>query len=167
MPRRKAAVLDGWQNQYRQKLISLEAAAGLINSGDHIFIPNGYGGEIPYALAQRAEELRDVTVEICAPVYDPGWLSEGMEDAFKIIARSYLHLGRTGHDEKRIHYIPYTVGNFFKPYTDGFREKMPVDVLLLEVSPPDENGFCTFGWVRVMNQCAQMIIFFYRAPACC
>jgi len=147
MPYRRPLHLNDWQRKYRQKLISVDAAADLIRSGDHVFIPNGYGGEIPYVLAQRSDELRGVTVEICAPVYDPGWLSEGMEDAFRIVARSYLHLGRVGHDEGRIHYIPYTVGNFFKPYTDDFREKTPIDVLLLEVSPPDENGFCSFGWV--------------------
>jgi len=139
--------LDNWQEQYREKLISIEEAAGLIRSDDHIFIPNGYTGEIPRHLVKRSEELRGVKVEICAPTYDPGWLSAGMEDAFQIIARSYLHLGRVGHDEGRVHYIPYTVGNFFKPYADDFRERMPIDILLLEVSPPDENGFCSFGWV--------------------
>ena len=144
---RRPLELENWQEQYQQKLISIVAAAGLVKSGDHIFIPNGYGGEIPYALAERSDELRDVKVEICAPAYDPGWLSEGMEDAFQVIARSYLHLGRVGHDEGRIHYIPYTVGNFFKPYTDDVRGRMPIDVLFMEVSPPDEKGFCSFGWV--------------------
>lgn len=162
MINRRPLNLDNWQKQYEEKLISLEAAAGMIKSGDHIFIPNGYGGEIPYILAQRSEELRDVKVEICAPAYDPGWLSEGMEDAFQIVARSYLHIARVGHDEGRIHYIPYTVGNFFKPYTDDSRDKMPIDVLLMEVSPPDENGFCSFGWVawekRNYSKAAKMVI---------
>ena len=149
---RRPLKLDNWQEQFKEKLISLEAAAVLIRSGDHIFIPNAYGGEIPYALAARSEELRDVKVEICAPAYDPGWLSEGMEDAFQIIARSFLNIARVGHDEGRIHFIPYTVGNFFKPYTDDFREKMPIDVALMEVSPPDEHGFCSFGWVAWEKQ---------------
>jgi 4-hydroxybutyrate CoA-transferase len=144
---RRPLNLENWQEQYRQKLISLEAAAGLVKSGDHIFIPNAYTGEIPYALAERSDELRDVKVEICAPQFDPGWLSEGMEGAFQIIARSYLHIAREGHDEGRIHFIPYTVGNFFKPYTDDFRDRMPIDIAVMEICPPDENGFCSFGWV--------------------
>jgi 4-hydroxybutyrate CoA-transferase len=138
---------ENWQETYREKLISLEQAAGLINSGDHIIIPNGYLGEIPYALAARAHELRNVTVDVCAPVGDPGWLQPGMEDSFNMVVRTYLHNARQGHDEGRIHFLPTTNGTWFKTYADNRATKQPVDVFLMEVSPPDENGFCTFGFV--------------------
>ena len=54
--------LDNWQEEYKRKLISLEEAAGMIKSGDHIFIPNGYLGEMPHAIVARRDELRDVQV---------------------------------------------------------------------------------------------------------
>lgn len=144
---RRPLDLNSWQEQYDRKLISLEAAAERIQSGDHIFFPNGYGGELPHAIVARREDLRDVKVSICAPAFDPGWLTEGMEESFEITAQVFLNLARMGHDEGRIQFLPYTVGTYWKPYTDDAREKRPIDVLVMEVSPPDENGFCSFGWV--------------------
>jgi len=139
--------LDNWQEEYKRKLISLEEAAGMIKSGDHIFIPNGYLGEMPHAIVARRDELRDVQVEVCAPAFDPGWLSPGMEESFEVIVRIFLHLSRQGHDEGRIHFLPYTNGTYFKPYYDNRSGAREIDILLMEVSPPDENGFCTFGQV--------------------
>jgi len=139
--------LDNWQEEYKRKLISLEEAAGMIKSGDHIFIPNGYLGEMPHAIVARRDELRDVQVEVCAPAFDPGWLSPGMEESFEVIVRIFLHLSRQGHDEGRIHFLPYTNGTYFKPYYDNRPGAREIDILLMEVSPPDENGFCTFGQV--------------------
>jgi 4-hydroxybutyrate CoA-transferase len=148
MDRKKRILnLENWPEQYRQKLLSLEQAAGLIKSGDKIFIPNGYVGEMPYAIVARRDELRRVQVEVTAPAFDPGWLLPGMEESFEMIVRTYLHLARTGHDEGRIQFLPYTNGTWFKPYRDRRQGAREIDVLLLEVSPPDENGFCTFGGV--------------------
>ncbi|MEE8398839.1 MAG: acetyl-CoA hydrolase/transferase C-terminal domain-containing protein [Desulfobacterales bacterium] len=144
---RRPLDLKDWQTQYDRKLISLEAAAEVVQSGDHVFLPNGYSGEMPHAIVARSEALRDVKVSICAPGFDPGWLSEGMGESFDITTQVFLNLARAGHDEGRIQFLPYTVGTYFKPYTDDFREKRPIDVFLMEVSPPDENGFCSFGWV--------------------
>ncbi|MBI4765058.1 MAG: acetyl-CoA hydrolase/transferase family protein [Deltaproteobacteria bacterium] len=148
MDRKKRILnLENWPEQYRQKLLSLEQAAGLIKSGDKIFIPNGYVGELPYAIVARRDELRQVQVEVTAPAFDPGWLLPGMEESFEIQVRTYLHLARPGHDEGRIQFLPYTNWTWFKPYRDRRRVARDIDVLLLEVSPPDENGFCTLGAV--------------------
>jgi len=144
--------LENWREDYEKKLISLEEAARLIKSGDNIFIPNSFLGQMPRAIADRKDELRDVTVEIQAPLSDPGWLSEGMEEAFKVIIRIYLGpIGREPHDAGRVAFLPYTNGTWFKPYRDNRPGQREIDVLLLDVSPPDENGFLNFGahvWER-------------------
>ncbi|MBW2323395.1 MAG: hypothetical protein JRF41_07720 [Deltaproteobacteria bacterium] len=144
---RRPIKLENWQEDYKRKLVSLEEAAGAIQSGDHIFIPNGYIGEMPDAIVARKDELRDVQVEVCAPVFDPGWLSPGMAESFNVVVRVYLHVARPAHDEGRVHYLPYTNATWFQPYDDNRPGSRDMDVVLLEVSPPDENGFCTFGSV--------------------
>ena len=158
----KGRDLENWKNDYQEKLITLDQAAKLVSSGDHIVIPNGYLGEMPYALAARAGELRNVTIDVCAPVGDPGWLQPGMEESFNIVARTYLHNARIGHDEGRVHFLPTTNGTWFKTYGDNRATKQPVDVFLMEVSPPDENGFCTFGFVawekRKFAQEARLVV---------
>ncbi|MBW2053612.1 MAG: hypothetical protein JRI85_15440, partial [Deltaproteobacteria bacterium] len=100
---------------------------------------------MPRYIVARQSELRNVNVEICTPFSDPGWLQEGMEESFNIIIRIYLNLARPAHDEGRIPFLPYTNGTWIKPYRDNRPMDRDVDVVLVEVSPPDEHGFCYFG----------------------
>jgi 4-hydroxybutyrate CoA-transferase len=144
MEPKKLELID-WQKMYKQKLVSMEEAARVVKSGDNVFLPNEYLGVLPYALVARKDELRDVTVEICTAFFDPGWLSAGMEESFNVIMRCYLYLARAGHDEGRIPFIPVTNGTWLKPYRDNRPMKRDIDVALLVVTPPDENGFCYFA----------------------
>jgi len=143
--------LENWQDAYEKKLVSPEEAAKAVCSGDNIFIPGAYFGGVVRAIAARHEELRGVTVEYQSPRYDPGWMAPGMEASFRIITRIYLaDLARPLHDEGRIQFLPYTNGTWFKAYRDG-RPAREIDVTVVEVSPPDENGVMTFGervWER-------------------
>ncbi len=143
---RRPLKLEDWEEDYKRKLVSIEEAAGIIKSGDNIFIPSAYYGQVLRAIPARHEELRDVTAEYQAPLFDPGWFSPEMEDSFKIITRIFLGaIARPLHDEGRIHFIPYTNGTWFKVYRDD-RPRRKMDVTLVEVSPPDENGFMNFGF---------------------
>jgi acyl-CoA hydrolase len=137
--------LETWQAEYQRKLVSLDEAAGVIESGHNIFIPSSYTGEMPKAIVARKDELRGVTVELSSPMNDPGWLSPGMEESFEIIVRIYLASARAAHDEGRITFLPYTNGSYFKPYHDNRQGIRDIEVLLMEVSPPDQNGFLSFG----------------------
>ena len=144
--------LENWQETYQKKLVSLEKAAKAVHSGDNIFIASAYFGQAVRAIAARHEELRGVSVEYQSPMFDPGWLSPGMERSFDIIVRIFMgNIARKIHDEGRISFIPYTNGTWFKPFRDNRQVTREVDVFVTEVSPPDENGFMTFGhhiWER-------------------
>lgn len=93
----------------------------------------------------RHEELEDVVVDWCAPLLDPGLLTAEMHGPFKPIIRIYLSEARAGHDEGRIPFVPYTNGTWIKHYRDNRADAPDIDVLLMETSPPDKNGFLTFG----------------------
>ncbi|MBW2052556.1 MAG: hypothetical protein JRI85_10015 [Deltaproteobacteria bacterium] len=149
---RRRLKFDDWREQYKRKLVSAEEAAQVIKSGDNIFIPSVYWGNVAHAIAARHEELRDVRIEIQAPLFDPGWLSPGMEESFKVMVRIFLGpTGREAHDEGQVSFLPYTNSTWFKIYSDDRPSKQEIDVALFDVSPPDENGFVTFGgqvWER-------------------
>ncbi len=149
---RKKGDLENWREEFKRKKVSAEEAARAVKSGDTIFIPNNYLGIMPQAIAARQNELRNVSIDIQAPLSDPGWLSEGMEESFKVMIRIYLgNLGRAAHDEGRVAFLPYTNGTWFKGYRDNRKMPRDIDVLLLDLSVPDENGFMTFGshvWER-------------------
>ena len=137
--------LENWEEEYKRKLVSPEGAARAVQSGDNIFIPSAYNGYMPHAIVARKDELRDVTVEVSSPLFDPGWLSPGMSEAFEVIVRTYLASARPAHDDGMISFLPFTNGSFFKTHRDGRPGARPVDVFLMEASPPDANGFMTFG----------------------
>jgi 4-hydroxybutyrate CoA-transferase len=139
-------VLDNWQETFKNKLISPQEAAKLVKSGDRLFLPNGYwGGDMLGHIMNRHQELKDVIVDWCAPLLDPGVLSAEMYGPFKPIIRIYLSEARAGHDEGRIPFVPFTNGTWIKHYRDNRDDAPEIDMLLMEVSPPDKNGFMTFG----------------------
>lgn len=137
--------LNDWEADYRRKLVSPEEAAGIIESGDNIYLPSAYNGYMPDVIVKRKDELRDVTVEVSSPLFDPGWLSPGMEDAFKVFVRTYLASARTAHDDGLISFLPLTNGSYFKPLRDNRSGTRNIDVFIMEVSPPDDKGFMSFG----------------------
>lgn len=51
------------RNEYNNKLKTAKEAVQLVNSGDRVFI--GFASSIAYALADRRDELEDVTVVTC------------------------------------------------------------------------------------------------------
>ena len=75
-----------------------------------------------------------------------------MEDSFTIVPRIYLGpTARDARDEGRVTFLPYTNNTWSKGWRDGRPMTRSMDVCLIDASPPDENGFMTFGacvWER-------------------
>lgn len=137
---------EGWEKEYERKLLSPVEAAKLVKSGDRVLLPLVYSGTVGIEIAARAGELRGVEITAQAPYMDPGWFSPGMEDSFKTACEIYIAgIARSAHDEKITTFIPNTVGNAFKLYDDERPEAKPIDIFITELSPPDGNGFCSFG----------------------
>ena len=136
-----------WREEYRRKLGSAEEVARLVKPGDRL-----HTGLLPMprliadAIAARREELGHLQVTMVEPEYDPGFLDSGWE--YKVPVTVEIHIGSVAVDaldEKRIDYSPVLFSTWFKPYQDPNRDLAPPDVFICTVSPPDENGYCSFG----------------------
>ncbi len=135
-------MFDSWQEEYNRKTVSAEEAVKIVKSGDRVSFT--YGREplaLGLALAARKNELRDVRIFVRTPSADFGWYDPGWEDSFKVDISYVLPIVRDMMAEHRCDFIP---GGLL-----GMTTRCPVvsnvDVLLIEVSPPNENGFCSFG----------------------
>lgn len=139
-----------WREEYKGKLVSAEEAVKVVKSGDFVVTPLPDQPSILMdALAARAPELRNVTISASATALDPGWFSPGMEESFNVIVELFIGArARSAMDEKRITYLPDLFSLRFKGIDDGRPESAnrQIDVFLVPVSPPDENGFCSFGY---------------------
>jgi 4-hydroxybutyrate CoA-transferase len=133
--------MKDWQEEFRRKLVPAEEAVKVVKSGDRVAFTTGREAHaVGLALAARKEELRDVKIFVPTPGYDFGWYDRGWEDSFVIFTAFPLGINREMVQERRCDLYTGGLTPFEMEY---FKEG--VDVLLTEVSPPDEKGFCSFG----------------------
>ncbi|MBI4310673.1 MAG: 4-hydroxybutyrate CoA-transferase [Chloroflexi bacterium] len=139
-----------WREIYKRRLVSAEEAMQVVKSGDTVVFPHGGEPEaLGFALAARKEEVRGVKVLLPVPRIDFGWYDPGWEDSFQVIPSFATAMARKLLDERRIDYLIETGGRqFTKPLTERTGDFPRMDIYLTQVSPPDANGFCSFGAVR-------------------
>lgn len=135
-----------WKGKYANKIYTPEEAVGHVQSGDKIIFGD-WVSEPPAlvdALIKRADGLR--TVEIIHGM-SPGpntYVEPGYEGIFH---HTSLFLGpktRKAYAEKRIDYIG---GTNFHLWPDMFAKNPDLNPhwAFIQVSEPDENGWCSFG----------------------
>ena len=131
-----------WQKEYAGKLVAAEEAVRVVKSGDRVAFTHGKEPlALGLALAARRHELKNVRIYLSNPYNDPGWYDPGWEDSFKMEISYVLPVVRNIYEAHRCDFV---IGNL-----TGITAEHPamnaVDVLFTVVSPPDENGFCSFG----------------------
>lgn len=126
------------------KAPSAKAALEPVKSGDNIFIHTA--GATPQALIQglveRADELKNVTIYQMHTEGPAPYADEKYEKSFKVVAMFIGSNIRKAINEGRGDFIP----SFFSEVPIMIRQGIiPIDVALIQVSPPDKHGFCSLG----------------------
>jgi 4-hydroxybutyrate CoA-transferase len=137
-----------WRKRYREKITSAEQAVGVVKSHDRVII--NLGGEPRHclsALARRAKGLRGVKLA-CSWVYDHPWFHPGLEESFDVRATFTTKVTRQAIHEKRVDWIPWLPGlgdrdRSLEPGRGTVQQN--ADVAFIVVTPPDEEGYCSFG----------------------
>jgi len=141
-----------WQDKYRDKLITAKEAAGLIKSGsDVIFAMMDQPKDIIVEVSERYKELENVTLTSHwvedFPFLHPSQHPE-MEKAFRIKDPMTLRTTREEVRNKKIDWQPTVFG-----LSNGYRQEDDdrgrlyhyKDIFYFKLTPPDENGRCSFG----------------------
>ena len=138
-----------WREDYKRKLCSPQDAAAMVKSGDLV-----HTGLIPmprliaHAIVARRDEFERLYVTMVGPEYDPGFLVSANSDKFSVTVELHIGIGTLAidaMDERRIDYSPVLFSTWFKPAIDQHLNARTPDVFLCTVSPPDQNGYCSFG----------------------
>ncbi|RMH69928.1 MAG: acetyl-CoA hydrolase/transferase family protein [Gemmatimonadetes bacterium] len=134
----------GWYQRYQERRVTAEEAVQVIKSGQRVYV--GAGCAMPHvlvdALTQRAPELNDVEIVHILTVGEADYVSEKYADSFHV---RNLFIGgnvRKAVQEGRSDYVPIFLSEVPSLFLEGH---LPIDVALINVSPPDEHGFCCFG----------------------
>jgi len=125
-------------------IVSAPEAVSLINSGDRVFVHTAAAAPhlLVNAMTERADELRSVEVCHLHTEGDAPYASEEHADTFHTNALFVAANVREAVNDGPADYIPV----FLSEVPDLFRTGvLPLDVALLQVSPPDKHGFCSLG----------------------
>lgn len=127
-----------------RKMSNADEAVSIVSSGDAVFIHTA--GATPQvlvkALAKRGDVLRDVTIYEMHTEGVAPYIDEKYKDSFKVKALFVGPNVRPAVNDGRADFIP----SFFSEVPHMFRSGvLPIDVALIQVSPPDKHGYCSLG----------------------
>lgn len=132
--------MKDWQEEFERKLITAEEAAEMVKSGDYISFTLGREAfSIGLAIAARIGEIQDVKVFQPFPGYDFGWYEPGWEEFFKITLLMPTATSQQMVDDRR---CDIEINDVLCWSESTWRQS---DVVITELSPPDDKGFCSFG----------------------
>ena len=129
---------------YQTHLTTADAAVASLKSGQRVYIHNGCAEPIDLvqALTRRGPGLRDVEVVHMATMGIADYTLPEYEGHFR---HNGLFLGanvRRAVQEGRGDYTPIFLSEIEGLFRSG---SMPVDLCLLQCTPPDEHGFMSLG----------------------
>jgi acetyl-CoA hydrolase len=132
------------QKLYHEKLHTAEEALRAVHAGDSVYVHPGCAApeRLLDALVARRDELKDVRIVHLMSLGRADYVQPGMEGHFRHVS---LFTGKNVRDainHGRADYIPIFLSEVPRLLTSG---RVPIDVALIHVSPPDEHGFCSFG----------------------
>lgn len=129
---------------YTQKLVTSDEAVKHIKSGDNIVVQPGCAApmELIRAMVRRKNELENITLYHILIVGNLPYLEPGMEKHFKHKAFFIGANARKAVNEGRSEFVPIFLSEVPLLFKLG---RINTDVAFLNVSPPDEHGFCSYG----------------------
>ena len=133
-----------WESDYLQKLQTADAAMLFIKSGMRVYIQPGCAEPetLVEALIRRAPEVRDVEIVHMMTMGTAPYVAPEMAGHFRHNAVFIGANVRDAINEGRADYTPIYLSEIEELFENG---AMPIDVALIEVSPPDSHGYCSFG----------------------
>ena len=133
-----------WSDEYERKRMSAAQALAAVESGARVWIQSGCGtpSVLVDALVARASELRDVEVIHMKTLGAADYTRPEYEGHFR---HRGLFLGdnvREAVCNGRADYTPIFLSEIEGLFETG---ALPLDVVLMQVSPPDGHGFVSLG----------------------
>jgi acyl-CoA hydrolase/GNAT superfamily N-acetyltransferase len=133
-----------WTQKYKKKVVSASKAIKSIKRGARIFLGTGCG--VPYhlvqELAKHAGQMADNEIVHLltlgdTPSADPKFQNEFRHNTFFVSQNI-----REAVSEGRADYTPIMLSDI----PELFRQRrMPLDVAMIQISPPDRNGYSSLG----------------------
>ena len=133
-----------WKDKYSDRINTAAAAMKLIQPGNSIFIGTGCGQprHLVNALAKHSSHIYDAHIIDFLTMGSAPYVEEQFSEKFSInsffIAKSVRDAIEKGIGD----YTPMFLSEIPSQFESG---RIPIDVALISVAPPDINGLCSLG----------------------
>ncbi|MFA6109605.1 MAG: GNAT family N-acetyltransferase [Candidatus Latescibacterota bacterium] len=150
-----------WRTQYQAKLVTPEKAVAGIRRGQRVFIGSGAAEPqaLVAALAERGDHLADNQLIHIRSLGVAPYTQSKFSDRFRYNTFFIGDNVRGAVSEGRADYTPIFLSEVPALFRTG---KAPIDVALIQVTPPDEHGFCSLGVsvdiVKAATDTARMLV---------
>ena len=135
-----------WKEKYKDRLVTSDEAVSHIRSGDKIIVADWVAEplEIMRALIRRASELEDVEI---IHGLSPGPYTHLRPEYKKSFHHTSLFMGAGDRKAAKDVKIDYLGGTTFYRWPDMFAKNPDLNPhwAFVSVTPPDEDGMCTFS----------------------
>ncbi len=133
-----------WHSEYRNRLKTAEEALRSVRSGMRVYIQPGCAEPetLVEALLQRAPHVHNVEVVHLLTLGNADYVKPEMAPHFRHNAFFVGGNVREAVNDGRADYTPVYLSELEELFEIG---AIPLDVALIQVSPPDPHGFCSFG----------------------
>jgi 4-hydroxybutyrate CoA-transferase len=133
-----------WAAEYSRKLVTAGDAMKAVKSGDRVVFAHACGEPLDLvdALVARAPELRDVEIVHMVAMGKGEYAKPEYADSFY---HNSLFVGGSTREAVRDGRGDYTPCHFHEIPDLFLKGYLPPDVVLVHLSPPDKQGFCSFG----------------------
>ncbi|MBS3734566.1 MAG: GNAT family N-acetyltransferase [Phycisphaerae bacterium] len=133
-----------WQEKYADKIASAATAMKQIRPGNSIFIGTGCAQpqHLVDALVTHSGHIYDAHIIHLLTMGEAPYADEKFRERFKMnsffVADNVRHALARGVGD----YTPIFLSDIPREFESG---RIPIDVALVSVTPPDDNGLCSFG----------------------
>ncbi|OQX10258.1 MAG: 4-hydroxybutyrate CoA-transferase, partial [Desulfobulbaceae bacterium A2] len=146
---------EKWQERYRDMLVTAEQALARLRPGQRVFIGGGCAepSVLVRAMVARAGELADVEIVQLLTKGEAPYAAKNLAGVFSVnsffIGENVRETIREGHGS----YTPILLSDVPRLFHSG---QLPLDVALIQVTPPNERGKVSLGIsVDVVKSAAQ------------
>ena len=148
-------------NIYQSRVTTAQEAVKHIQSGQRVFLSGNVSvpQRVLAALVERAPQLTGVEICQVLTVGSADYVDPAMEGHLRVNTMFISANIRKAIQEGRGDFTPIFLSEFPLLFKSG---RLPLDVALIHVSPPDEHGFCSLGVevgpTKTAAECAKVII---------
>ena len=140
----KPSYNQNWQEEYQDMIVSADRAVADIQPGQRIFVATGCAQpqELIRALVARSDTLADTEIVDLLTLGEAPYADEDLTAHFFV---NSFFIGKAVRDiiqQGLGHYTPIFLSDIPRLLSSG---QLPLDVALIHVTPPDEDGMCSLG----------------------